>query len=664
MHPEVRSYPDAMRERDGMESGWIETSKVADDRAVKLATAGAALAALMPIAVLLGWLVDSPVLRGLGDPGSAIHPATALTFLSLASGSLLFLRGHPRVARWLYGIALAAIALLVVQHLVGLLTLVIDNLLGTDGMQWLHGRRVTPLGPLTVLVLLTAALFAQASSPRWHQLASPLASTALAALLLVLAFTLNDAQANVRFVGVSTTAGLPVFILALVTVLSAGSPVAGRRFATSPWRILERMEPLIIVGAIFPSLALVSLRPVLGMTDAEFHFVMAMGNLLVVAMLLIFVTYRANEQNRVLAEREAGLDSILQTAPDALIVTDEALNIRTYSRSARLLWDCEDHELQGQSLAALFSRPLDAVADAPGASAALAQFTTGLRSDGTTFPAELRLGLAEQDGERVRIAFVRDLSERMAMEDQLNGLSFQLMHLSRQNAMGELAGDIAHEINQPLTAATNYASTAAYLLEQRDGDAKVREYLSEISAQLLRAGGIIRRLRAFLANREIELRREPLTDVVQDAVKLVKVGSRRVAGTLVVTLPPDLPPVYVDRIQVQQVLVNLLRNAFESCEQAGREPAVRIAARAQSDHLVEIEVVDNGIGLPIDFADRLGQRFSSTKPETGLGIGLNISKRIVEAHGGTLTAGDNPDVGATFRFTIPAAAGQSDSPLF
>ncbi|MCR5871530.1 ATP-binding protein [Sphingomonas sp. J344] len=314
-------------------------------------------------------------------------------------------------------------------------------------------------------------------------------------------------------------------------------------------------------------------------------------------------------------------------------------------------------ELTGKSLHSLLEAPIDtfdSLVRTPSGTRGGAIITTGQRCDDTTFPAELRLGIAEQEGERVCVAFVRDLTDRMAMEDQLNGLNFQLMHLSRQNAMGELAGDIAHEINQPLTAATNYASTAAYVLDQRGDADKARDYLKEISAQLLRAGGIISRLRAFLANREIELRRESLDVVVKDAVNLVRIGSRRMRGQVKVDIPFDTPPVYVDRIQIQQVMVNLLRNSFEACEEAGREARIDIVARRSGDHLVEIEVSDNGAGLPEGFAERLGQRFSSTKGETGLGIGLNISKRIVEAHGGTLVAESLQPHGAAFRFTVPA----------
>ena len=605
--------------------------------------------------VLIGWVVDSAILRGLGDTRSAIHPLTAATFLSLAGGSLLFMAGRRRPARIVYRGVMAIIALLVLHHILGILAGPLDSLVGSSGLSWVHGRRATPLGPLSVLLLLSLALCAQASTGRWRDWAAPLASAALAALLLVLTFTVSDTEANTRFVGVSTTAGIPVFLLAVATVLSTSPGGPQDRFANSPWKILQRIHPIIIVSAILPVLALVGFRNAVAMTDAEFHYAMAMSNLLAMAMLVAHVINRADRQDRALAAGEARLGSILDTAPDALIVTSDALVIRTFSRSAPLLWGLNPDELRGRSLPTLFDERISLPDIASGETGATTSyFTTGTRANGVRFPAELRLGIAEQEGERVCVAFVRDLSERMAMEDQLNGLHYQLMHLSRQNAMGELAGDIVHEINQPLTAATNYASTADYVLAQGGDIAKARDFLNEITAQLLRAGGIISRLRAFLANREIELRRESLEAVVQDAVNLVRIGSRRVAGRLTVDIARDIPAVYVDRIQIQQVLVNLLRNSFEACDEAGREPRITITARPAGEHLVEIAVADNGAGLPEGFAEQMGQRFSSTKGEGGLGIGLNISKRIVEAHGGTLVAEHREPHGAVFRFTVPA----------
>ena len=619
-----------------------------------------ALAAVGPMLVLTGWSLDSAALRGLGDTQTAVNPSTALIFLMMAIGTLLVQLGERVAARFLFALPIIYIVLACFEHATGI-DLGAGRLLFAEQFNRVTvnaGGRI-PLGPLSVLTLLQVALLLWSSTSRaWRYWAAPVATVAIAATLLLLAFILaTRIEVSQRFVGAAAGSALPLCLLAGAVILGSGDGHRTKRFIDSPWYTLQRLQPIIILATVAPSIALLGARERELVSDGELFYIIAIANLFVVSILLAYVTHRANVQNRMLAGRDAKLNSILATAPDALIVTGDDFVIRTWSASTPQMWRCDGAELAGRSLHSLFEAPIDTFDDlvrTPSGTRGGTSVTTGKRCDGTAFPAEVRLGIAEQEGERVCVAFVRDLSERMAMEDQLNGLSFQLMHLSRQNAMGELAGDIAHEINQPLTAATNYASTAAYVLEQRGDSETARDYLQKITAQLLRAGGIISRLRAFLANREIELRREPLEAVVQDAVNLVRIGSRRVSGRLKVDIPSNLPPVYVDRIQIQQVLVNLLRNSFEACDETGRGPQIEIVARRAGEHLVEIEVSDNGAGLPEGFAERMGQRFSSTKGESGLGIGLNISKRIVEAHGGTLGAESRQPHGAVFRFTIPA----------
>ena len=626
---------------------------------ISLALALAIGAALLPLAILAGWSFDVALLRGLGAPSRPIHPMTAFSFFLMASAGVLSSIGLRRPAQTLLIFPLIYLLLILIQHLSGLDSgisrmLFAETMASSAALQ----RPITPMGAVAVLAALLAALFLRSSSSAMARAwVGQVTGIAVAATLLLLTFTVaTQFSAGARFIGVAAASAVPILLLC-ASILASLEMVRSTPHQHTPWDTLQRIQPLIIVCSVVPALVLIGLRQRAVLSDAELYFLIAMANLVVLAALLSYVTHRASRQNRMLAGGEAKLHSILGTAPDALIITGDDLVIRTYSASTPLMWRCGDTELTGQSLHALFEAPIDTfetLVRTPSGTHGGATITTGRRSDDTSFPAELRLGIAEQEGERVCVAFVRDLSERMSMEDQLNGLSFQLMHLSRQNAMGELAGDIAHEINQPLTAATNYASTAAYVLEQRGDTDKARDYLKEISSQLLRAGGIISRLRAFLANREIELRRESLEAVVQDAVNLVRIGSRRVSGRLKVDIPHDTPPVYVDRIQIQQVLVNLLRNSFEACDETGRDALIEILVRRSGDHMVEIEVSDNGAGLPEGFEERLGQRFSSTKGETGLGIGLNISKRIVEAHGGALIAESRQPHGASFRFTVPA----------
>jgi len=627
----------------------------------RLALALTGLAGVLPATILLGWSLQNPWLRGLGNPAVVFQPLLSFVFLLIVGGGLVLLAGHRVAARVLLLLPTALVALVLAHYFVG--DFGIGRLFFGDQIVALHVRNggVPQLGALSALMMEVTALYLlsarRSALRRW---AAPLASATLAATLLLVAFTLtHQIPLGSRFVGPSALSGVPALLLSVAIIVQGRFADPVQPFTDSPWETLQRITPAIIVLTILPTLILVGLREAGKLDDSELYYFIADANLLVVAILLVHVTVRATEQNKRLAARQAELDSILTAVPDALIVTGHDRVIRTFSAAAQRLWRCAEGDACGSRIESLFARKspdfhaLLAGDPGMGRSESSVITTTGRRGDGSEFPAELRIGVARQDGEIVHAAFVRDLSERFSLEDQVADLGVRLMELSHQNALGELAGDIAHEINQPLAAAANYASAAAMVLEQRQDPAKAVEFLKEISVHILRAGDIIRKLRSFLTHREVELRREELGEVASDAVNLLLVGSRKL-HTLLVEIPASIPAVYIDRIQIQQVLVNIVRNAFEACDQRESEPLIVIRAR-ELDEMVEVEVTDNGPGLPPGFVERLGQRFASSKGIAGLGIGLNISKRIVEAHGGTLAAADRPEGGASFCFTIPSA---------
>ncbi|WP_158298826.1 sensor histidine kinase [Sphingomonas psychrotolerans] len=630
----------------------------------RLALVLTGLAGILPAAILLGWSLQNPWLRGLGNPAVAFQPLLSFIFLLIVGGGLVLLAGHRRAARAFLLLPAALGALVLLHYFAG--DFGIGGLLFGDQIVTLHVRNggVPQLGALSAVTMAVIALYLL-SSPRdaLRRWAAPLASATLAATLLLVALTLtNQIPLGPRFVGPSALSGVPALLLSMAIIVQSRFADPVQPFTDSPWHTLQKITPAIIVLTILPTLVLVGLREAGKLDDSELYYFIADANLLVVVILLVHVTVRATEQNKRIAVRQAELDSILTVVPDALIVTGQDRVIRAFSAAAQRLWHCTEADACGTRIETLFaarSPDFDALlAEDPGIgkSESGVVTTTGRRSDGSEFPAELRVGAARQDGEVVHAAFVRDLSERFSLEDQVADLGLQLMQLSHQNALGELAGDIAHEINQPLAAASNYASAAAMALEKQQDHARAVEFLREISVHILRAGDIIRKLRSFLSHREVELRREELGEVVNDAVNLLLVGSRKLHA-LLIEIPASLPAVYVDRIQIQQVLVNLVRNAFEACDQGDSEPLIVIRARAIHD-MVEVEITDNGPGLPEGFTERLGERFASSKGGiAGLGIGLNISKRIVEAHGGMLAATNRPGGGASFCFTIPSAAG-------
>jgi two-component system sensor kinase FixL len=283
----------------------------------------------------------------------------------------------------------------------------------------------------------------------------------------------------------------------------------------------------------------------------------------------------------------------------------------------------------------------------------------GQRKDGTTFPMYLSVGEGMLTGKRVFVGIVHDLSalyrERESYEARLVALREDLVHVARVGELGQVSAGIAHELNQPLAAMLNYSNAAKRLAGSGapDAMAKVQVVIAKVAEQAERAGQIVRRMRDFLEKRAGDHAVEDIVTIAEDAMALGLIGAKAAAVEVRFEAEPDLPPVIADRIQVQQVLVNLLRNAVEAMAAAPRRQLV-LAVNRRND-LVVVSVADTGPGIASAIADKLFMPFVTTKPH-GMGIGLAISKSIVEAHGGTMTAGPNPDGGARFVFTLPAAA--------
>lgn len=225
--------------------------------------------------------------------------------------------------------------------------------------------------------------------------------------------------------------------------------------------------------------------------------------------------------------------------------------------------------------------------------------------------------------------------------------------------MGEMASTLAHEINQPLSAISNYLQGCSRLLEtvEHPNAAKIRDALAETTKQTLRAGNIIRQLREFVARGETEKRPENINKLVEEASALALVGAKEEGVKTIFRFDIRIDPVLVEKVQIQQVLLNLMRNAIEAMHGCDRKELLVTTAVAPKD-MIEVSVADTGSGLSEEIADRLFQPFVTTKP-AGMGVGLSISKRIIDAHGGEMWAEPNPGGGTVFRFTLESAAGES-----
>jgi two-component system sensor kinase FixL len=268
---------------------------------------------------------------------------------------------------------------------------------------------------------------------------------------------------------------------------------------------------------------------------------------------------------------------------------------------------------------------------------------------------ELAVGEMKSSNQRFFTGFIRDLTERQQTEARLQELQTELVHISRLTAMGEMAQALAHELNQPLTAIANYMKGSRRLLEGRTDEQSetVRQAMDKSAEQAMRAGQIIRRLRDFVARGETERRVESLSKLIEEASALALVGAKEHGVRVRFYFDPSADLVLADKVQIQQVLLNLMRNAIEAMEGGSRRELTVSTVRA--GEMVEITVADTGTGIAEEVASQLFQPFVTSKPQ-GMGVGLSISRTIVEAHGGQITAEPNPEGGTIFRFTLRAVS--------
>ena len=249
----------------------------------------------------------------------------------------------------------------------------------------------------------------------------------------------------------------------------------------------------------------------------------------------------------------------------------------------------------------------------------------------------------------------RDIVRSAGIEQEARRLRDDLAHIARVSTLSELSGSLAHELNQPLGAILRNAEAAQLMLEHKAPDlAELRAIMSDIRSDDQRAGAIIERMRALLKRNSIELHDVPLQPLAREVLALVHTDAAARRVTLDLAVPEDLPPVAGDRVQLSQVLLNLLVNGIDAVSESSRR-RVAIAARRADERTIEVAVADSGHGIAPAILPRVFEPFVTTKAN-GLGIGLAVSRTIIEAHGGRLWAQNNLDSGATFRFTLPVAA--------
>jgi len=363
-----------------------------------------------------------------------------------------------------------------------------------------------------------------------------------------------------------------------------------------------------------------------------------------------------------LAEREAHLQSILDTVPDAMVVIDRWGVIHSFSATAERLFGWTADQILGRNVSSLMPEPYRSAHDGYLARylhtgerriIGIGRVVVGERKDGSTFPMELSVGEMEGGTHQYFTGFVRDLTERESTERRLQDLQSELIHVSRLTALGEMASALAHELNQPLAAITNYIQGSERLLGAPTVDkTKIGTALQKASEQALRAGQIIQRLRDFVGKSEADRRIEPISTLLEEAGALAMIGAKERRVRLQYALDPTVDLVLADKVPVQQVALNLMRNAMDAMEGSARRE-LRVSSHAVDGDMLEIVVADTGSGIDPAMANQLFQPFVTSKAH-GMGVGLSISRTIIEAHGGRIWAEPNPGGGAAFHFTLRA----------
>lgn len=451
----------------------------------------------------------------------------------------------------------------------------------------------------------------------------------------------------------------------------------------SAWFVLERLfDPtpllLIFIPAVLVSSTLGGLFPGLLAMALSLAICASLGGpgyepirLAIFALISIGICYWGEQFHRNRREtalitddlraREAHVNSILQTVPDAMIVISDQGLIQSFSSAAERLFGYMADEVINSNVKRLMPNPYSAQHDSyleryrrtgEKRIIGIGRVVVAVRKDGSTFPIELAIGEMNSGGRRFFTGFIRDLTERQKTEARLQELQAELLHISRLSAMGEMASALAHELNQPLSAIANYMMGSRRLLEgQTDETSRmVRDAMDKAAEQSLRAGQIIRHLRNFVARGENDKRMESLKKLVEEAAALALVGVKDHGVRVDFRLDESIDSVFVDKVQIQQVILNLIRNSIEAMAGLPRRE-LTVSTHAADDNMVAVSIADTGSGLSPEVLPRLFEPFVSTK-DHGMGVGLSISRTIVEAHGGTITARSNEGGGTMFCFTL------------
>jgi len=357
-------------------------------------------------------------------------------------------------------------------------------------------------------------------------------------------------------------------------------------------------------------------------------------------------------------------DALMDAAVDAIIVIDDHGLIRRFNRAAQRMFGYSLEEVRGRNIKMLMPQPHRQKHDGylaryrktrEASIIGVGRETNGLKRDGTPFPIHLSVG--EITGNQVGnyyVGIIRDLTDQKLAEDQVHQLEDQLLHADRLVILGELTAGIAHEINQPLTAIAAYADAGKNLVA-RGTDLNLQDFqliYERIAAQSRRAGEVVQRMRKLVRTGTLSKTRHDLNQLIRNILLLFEYEVNKSNVKLEFFSNDALAPMYLDEIQIQQIIVNLVKNSLDALHESGRPDGMIEIRVDRLDKEVAVSVLDNGIGVPENLNKRLFEPFFTTKPK-GVGLGLSICKSIAAAHGGSLSFSSPPRGGSCFVLKLP-----------
>ena len=355
--------------------------------------------------------------------------------------------------------------------------------------------------------------------------------------------------------------------------------------------------------------------------------------------------------------------ALLDAAVDAIIVIDHRGRIETFNSAAEVIFGFSAQEVLGKNVSLLMPEPyksehddyLDNYLNTGNAKIiGFGREVQGKRQNGSVFPIGLSVGEISTDDQPKFVGIIRDITERKRSEEEIHQIRERLSQFGRLSTLGEMAAGLAHELNQPLTAIATYTQACQRLIESgQSDDDEILATLKKCDSQAQRAGDVIRRLRQFVQKKELGPQEVSCDDLIHDLAALAEVDARNNGIPLTIDVAERLPKIMVDAVQIQQVILNLIRNGIDAMMNMDHyDEGISVSVTKFENDQIKIAVTDHGTGITKEDEKKIFQPFFTTK-SSGLGLGLAICQSIVASHGGVLRFTKNPSGGTTFYFTLP-----------